>query len=264
MVTQEQLIKINDLTGFAPDADGTQSEMVHRMAKTWSGDTRWERGQCLVCSTPIFGGEHEEFPVTVCAACESIVDMHYEIASQSGPASGPAWEDECPTLYRDMISGHITPHNVDEKAMDRVTSWSPGHRTGLILIGNSGTGKTLALWTLKRKLMQSGIRCDFYSAVEVARELSRHAKDLEAAIHLWKTRVLMIDDLGKEPVTPAASALFWELIDRRYQNQVPTIITTRYRGEQFAARFREPALGTDIRRRMKDTCVPIAFEGGQS
>jgi len=248
-------------TGFEPETHQNQTGMVHRMAKVWTEGTQWAQGQCRVCGANLSYAGTDDLPVTVCETCEPLADDHY---ATEQIAITRKWEDECPALYRKMILRDIDPHYIDEAALEKVAKWHPKDRTGLILVGNSGTGKTLALWALKRNLMKDGIRCDFYSAVEIARELSRHAKNLDVAVHLWNTRVLMIDDLGKEPVTPAASALFWELIDRRYQHQVPTIITTRFRGEGFSERFREPALGTDIRRRIKDTCKPVQFSGGQS
>jgi DNA replication protein DnaC len=71
--------------------------------------------------------------------------------------------------------------------------------------------------------------------------------------------VLLIDDLGKEKLTSAVAALLWELIDARYSNRRPMVITTRYGGAEFEARFGDVVLGTDIRRRVTECCDVVSF-----
>jgi hypothetical protein len=238
--------------------------MEMRMIRTWGDGTKvWEVGLCRICGQAISEAENDEapgYPATVCKACAPLSEAHYRDGIQTVTPEDSRFEDECPRLFRSMLLDELEPHYVDSEAYRTVVDWRPDSGSGLIIVGDSGTGKTLALWGLKRELMKQDIRCDLYGAVELSRELSRHAKDLDVALHLWKTKVLMIDDMGKEPITPAASALFWELVDRRYQNMVPTIITTRFSGKAFEDRFREPALGHDIRRRIKDTCRPVQFK----
>jgi len=230
------------------------------MIRTWGQETReWEPGECRVCRRPVDAGP-VEYPVTVCDACEPVVREHYAEREGGQPAEqGERFEDICPELWRKMLTGEIVPSYVDEDAHRKALGWHPSEGRGMVLVGPSGTGKTLTLWTLKRELMSRGIRCDFWTAIEITRELGRHAKDLDAARHLWNTRVLMVDDLGKEALTPSGSALWWELIDRRYQSGSPTILTTRFVGDQFESRFREPGLGGDIRRRIADTCRVVPF-----
>lgn len=258
-----EMERTTEATGWEFEKPMSLSDLERAMIRTWGrSETNWERGLCKVCgrSMPDAG---EEIVASVCNACERVTQAHYdgEVASNpTGSGQMAKWHDDCPYLFREMVEGNLEPHYCDKAAYRKVTEWRPKAGHGMVLVGSSGTGKTLSLWGLKRNLMQEDIRCDLYSAVEIARELSRHAKDLEAAIHLWKTKVLMIDDLGKEPITTAASALFWELIDRRYQYRTPTVITTRFSGQLFTDRFKEHALGADIRRRIKDTCKIIQFQ----
>ena len=255
--------------GYRVQDPATLTTMELKAARTWANGREWQRGQCMICggtvpqpepveATDVFTAAVAAMPVTVCDRCEPLAHAHY-----SPPATGPEfegdWETTCPKLYRRMIMGEIAPHSVDRAAYDAVTRWRPASGRGMILIGESGMGKTLSIWALKRELEHERTRCDIYTAVEIARELSKHARELEAAYHLWRTKVLVIDDLGKEPITAAAAALLWELVDRRYSEQVPTIITTRFKGQAFVDRFREPALGGDIRRRIRDACAVVQF-----
>lgn len=48
------------------------------------------------------------------------------------------------------------------------------------------------------------------------------------------TGLLLIDDLGKEVPTARAVSRLWELIDRRYGEMRPTIITTQFRPDALA------------------------------
>jgi DNA replication protein DnaC len=49
----------------------------------------------------------------------------------------------------------------------------------------------------------------------------------------------MVDDLGKERLTPGACAVMHELIDERVNHYRPTVITTRYTGPTLVRRFAE-------------------------
>lgn len=235
------------------------SRLETAMQHTWR-DRQWEFGLCRVCGSVLLRCTAET-PYTVCEDCDPLVAEHYH-ETETIQTGTPRWDKTCPLLFQRLIRGETRPHYMDDTAMREVVAWTPDWDTakGLVLVGDSGTGKTLALWTLSRKLEEAGTRMDIYTAVELSRELSSHARDLSAAIHLWKTRVLAIDDLGKERITPAAAALLWELIDRRYQALVPTIITTRFRGQQFADRFTEMALGGDILRRIRDATRAVTFK----
>lgn len=277
-------LQLNEMTavfgtiGYRIQHPDNPSQMEQSMVRTWGdGDRTWQIGLCMVCGgrtgvEPVAPDPTDIYtalataPITVCPRCMAMTHEHYH----DGPMAGQPretdhefkgdWEKTCPRLFAEMAEGRVLPHYIDERSVAEVRDWRPSCGHGMVLIGSSGTGKTFSLWLLKRELEKIGTRCDIYTAVEMARELSKHARDLDAAVHLWKTAVLCIDDMGKEPITAAASALLWELVDRRYGARVPTIITTRFKGEAFTERFRESSLGHDIRRRIKDSCVAVNFK----
>lgn len=268
---QLQAIRVFEATGHRIHPDSAQRDaMQHKMAATWSEPgSRWRHGKCIVCGCDMPADEVQiealeatiEAVAAVCDACEEIVEDSYQSGGRAicgATSPTPRWDVECPILFRRIIDGTINPP-IDRSAMEKVLRWDLNSR-GLILIGESGSGKTSTLWALFRNLERDGISPQLWTAVDMARELSKYAKNLEEAKHLWNCGVLMVDDLGKETITPAASALFWELVDRRYSAQLPIIITTRFTGNDFAERFREPTLGGDIRRRLKDMCKTVLFE----
>ena len=128
-----------------------------------------------------------------------------------------------------------------------------------MLLGPSGIGKTLSLWAKARDLERAGVTPVFLSAVEFARKLAVAARDLDKADWLMKAQVLIIDDLGKEKLSAAVAPLIWEVIDARNNYRKPTLISTRFRGSDFVARFSEPVLGEDIRGRIADCCSVVNF-----
>jgi hypothetical protein len=261
MVTPSEVAAVYLANGWQFANEGNLSAMEMRMVGTFGdGSARWELGRCRVCNISMGIHLDAEHPATVCDRCEPMVVAHYA-GSQAVVSPSPRWDAECPALYKDIIQGRIQPPTADVARINAIAKWRPerGGKSGLVITGDTGVGKTIAVWSLALQLDMLPCNWSVWSAVEIARELAKHAKNLEAAIHLWKIKVLMIDDLGKERITPAASSLLWELIDRRYSAQVPTIITTRFRGQEFADRFAEPTLGADIRRRINDTCKVVSL-----
>ena len=76
----------------------------------------------------------------------------------------------------------------------------------------------------------------------------------------------MIDDLGKEKLTPSVASLLWEVLDRRYGLGHPLVLTTQFSGAQLEQRFGEEHLGQSIRRRLNEVCftVPFAASSGSA
>lgn len=142
-----------------------------------------------------------------------------------------------------------------------------------LLIGPSGAGKTsaiaMAIRRLRRNLIDAvlaqpdnlparkahkefGFR--WTTASEIARALAQHRMGSGAEPELIdravETRILIIDELGPEPERYAGD--IFDIIDRRYVSQLPTLITSghpmatlqaRY-GSAFFRRLTEPGVGT--------------------
>ena len=83
----------------------------------------------------------------------------------------------------------------------------------------------------------------FLSAVEFFLELkaSFNASSLEdekSVLEKYaRPHVLLIDDVGAEKITDWSRQMFYTLIDRRYVNMRPTIITSNLNMNEFAEKF---------------------------
>lgn len=252
-----------------PALPSARTAMQSRLANTWgAGDRKpWQEGECRVCGREI-GLETIEclgvrVVVTNCEDCEPMVVEHYSPGAhaQSEPISmHPRWDRDCPPVFQQLCNGERPMGPIDRVAFERVRAWRPQNGRGLAISGDSGIGKTTALWSLARSLEQEGLVPIVVTSVELFRVLARSAKEL--ADEQWLTRcgVLMIDDLGKEKVTPAGAAMLWELVERRTTHLKPIVVTTRFTGPQFVARFAEQEMGNDIRGRIAGACDHIAFK----
>ncbi len=250
-----------------------------QLAHTWGAGEKgeWIAGLCKGCArsidaTPTTAEVLDtliELPSTVCPECMTLVRDFYNggLDAETPSASPtPKWDENCPDRLKPVILGEVRPPVIDWAAYDRVRAWSPeASPKGLALIGDEGSGKTTAMWALFRELESQGLAPILLGSLEMGRVLGTAARDIRDVGWMARCRVLMIDDLGKERASPGIASLFWEVLNERYNRNLPLIVSSRFKGEDFVARFGEPYLGEDIRRRMNSLCAPVMFSlQGQS
>lgn len=131
----------------------------------------------------------------------------------------------------------------------------PGYRTGVVLCGTFGNGKTTTLYALQQAtntLIDAGL-CHKDMGIQVidACDLLQIAKDYKAYKAKREYPVLAIEDMGREPaeVMEYGNRLspIIDLLEFRYAHQLPTFITTNLApadfgkkyDERIASRFRE-------------------------
>ena len=161
----------------------------------------------------------------------------------------------------------------------------PVEKTGLLLIGPIGVGKThLAVGILKELVLRKGVPCLFYDYRELLKHIqnsynsSVQATELEVLRPVFDTEVLALDELGAVKPTEWVWDTVSHILNTRYNDKRTTIITTNYPDEaeapeegeapdRFAARraMREETLGDRIGERMRsrlhEMCRKVAMEG---
>lgn len=209
------------------------------------------------------GEENPDFDPNSCAA---LVTEHYNAGLDATDDIGdvtltPNWDEKCPPRFQSALALPELPPSIDRTAFARVTAWRySASAKGLYIVGESGSGKTTSFWALARVLEREGTAPFVLSSLELSRQLQEAARDIKAVPWLARARILMIDDLGKERATPAASALLWEVLDQRYSHGLPVIVTSRFSSTELAARFGEASIGEDIVRRLFELCDGVKFK----
>ncbi len=108
-------------------------------------------------------------------------------------------------------------------------------KTGLLLIGNAGSGKThLAVGIAKALIRQKGIECVFYDYADLLKQIqesynpSVQTTELGLLRPVFETEVLVLDDLGSVRPTDWRWDTVRLILNTRYNDSRTTIITTNF------------------------------------
>lgn len=127
----------------------------------------------------------------------------------------PMWNPTVPKRYEEAAGGEDYANQV-------------ANGRWLYISGDVGVGKTYLAASILKVLARKG-STEFVSAV--------NATNLDAQDSLKKAKFLVIDDLGKETSSEWSVAKIWEVIDYRYSEMKPTVITSQYTLEQLPDRI---------------------------
>lgn len=101
-------------------------------------------------------------------------------------------------------------------------------KENILLIGNSGTGKTHLATAIAYAACQAGRKVRFYSVTNLITQLleQREVKSLERfQKQLEKQDLLVLDELGYVPFTKMGAELLFEVISRAYE-RTSLVVTT--------------------------------------
>ena len=173
---------------------------------------------------------------------------------------------------------HLAPARM---AACRFVEEYPVDKTGLLLVGTIGTGKThLAVGIAKALIREKGIPCLFYDYRELLKEIqnsynaSVQTTELALLKPVFDAEILVLDELGA--VRP--SEWVWDtvslILNTRYNDNRTTIITTNFSDEPAAAvaRSLSPAraardetlgdrIGERMRSRLHEMCRIVHMDG---
>lgn len=104
------------------------------------------------------------------------------------------------------------------------------HGPSLLITGPTGTGKTHQAYGAVRSLLATGVRLRWEAVTAAdlnARLRPRPGQDPEAELQvLGRCPLLILDDLGAAKQSEWTEELMYRLINRRYVQMLPTLITT--------------------------------------
>jgi len=175
-----------------------------------------------------------------------------------------------PKRYINCKFSNFTPQTPYQfralKECERFFQLFPWTERGLVLYGPPGTGKThLAVATLKNVIKykgQKGVFCDFRNLLlTIKSTYDTNESEAEIIETVVKAPLLILDDVGAERNTEWAKEKLNLIINYRYINKLPTIITTNLSfdgglGERFSSKFDDRTES-----RIYEMCKIIKVEG---
>jgi DNA replication protein DnaC len=142
-------------------------------------------------------------------------------------------------------------------------------RKGLILVGNNGVGKTHLACSIANELIKNGIPIIYGTLINLLAELKNtydvdnNISEMEIIKLYEKVDLLIIDDLGKEKPSEWGLEKLFTIINTRYENNLPVIITTNYDQNSLINRLNingEIETAKSIISRLYEMCYLVKIE----
>lgn len=142
----------------------------------------------------------------------------------------------------------LTPKNklMFDSAKKFVDSFGQDTSSGLVLQGTTGVGKTHLAFSIGKALADMGLWPYFCNFVKIVLNIKRSwGSDTifegEIKSPLLSSSILILDDLGAEMRDKREqgwiSELVYEIVKARYENELPTVITTNLNMDDMAERY---------------------------
>lgn len=131
------------------------------------------------------------------------------------------------------------------------------------LHGPNGTRKTTLAMAAAGYLIPLGVDAFVISTYDLMDSMrSRKADDRSLFERAASCGVLILDDLGKEASnTPYSCERLFAIIDTRYKNMLPLIVTSNYRLSEIADEITEGDVGVAIASRLAEVCKQVEMAG---
>jgi len=229
-------------------------------------------------------------PMPTLCDCESAKterkrsDDEREKEAREKEAAAEAWREE-QTAKRSGLTARQRTYTLESLEMtdgnraavvtamryaNRVTEIVSGGKrvSGLYIYGGVGTGKTHISAGIAVESLRKGISVRIGTVQDILDKIRSgyDGGDLQNRIvDIYKSvGLLILDDIGKEPPTPWATATLYSIVNHRYEEMFPTVYTSNYSLSDLANRLAsksEVQTARAIADRIADTCVPLEIKG---
>ena len=156
----------------------------------------------------------------------------------------------------------MTNERITKAAQRYVEKFSELRKSGkgLLLYGNTGTGKTYTACEIANALIDKGYPVLVINFAEILNRLQGSFEKQKYIDSFDSYQLLVIDDLGIERDTSYAKEQVYNIIDSRYRSGLPMIITTNLTMDKI--KNPEDIENLRIYDRILERCFPIEVSGG--
>jgi len=204
-----------------------------------------------------------------------LYDLQIERAKHSGLE--PFLENDCFDNFNLNLFSKEPYSNENKSSYDNMkellsicTKYTNNFRNenkGMLLLGNTGTGKSFLLHSIGRALIENNTEVLYYSAFDLVDQISQFRfsrnHDESSMLPFKNTSALIIDDLGAEIISDYSKAELLNLLDYRMNHNKNTLfssnlslseISNQY-GSRFTSRLLKhfyiyKCLGADLRTKL--------------
>lgn len=130
---------------------------------------------------------------------------------------------------------------------------------GLLLYGRAGTGKSFYAACIANELIEHGYSVYMSTVSDMIARIQRETFTNDVLGELGKYDLLIIDDLGAESDTSYRQEKLFDIVDKRYRNNLPIIVSTNLTAQDLA--HPHTVNETRVFGRIIERCMPIAVNG---
>lgn len=171
-------------------------------------------------------------------------------------------------IMRKMTFDSFRPERrgkIFEVAKQYADDFTPQTDTGLIFFGKAGTGKThlaiaIARFVIEQKQIPARVARTVELLGDIRQTFNEHdgyrAENEAELIHKCASvSLLVLDDLGAEKVSDWVREVLYRIIDERWLEQKPMIVTTNFNLKEL-----EERIGERIISRIAGMCVQVEMQ----
>jgi DNA replication protein DnaC len=130
------------------------------------------------------------------------------------------------------LNASLSKCSVNPQINDRISSWLRKPKNMMVITGKVKTGKTYHCMAIANYLLDQQKSISYLVYRKYFEELQKYIQKSESSYDfiekLNSVDYLIIDDVGASLNTDWQKEVFFDLIDRRYSSEKPTIITTNW------------------------------------
>lgn len=171
--------------------------------------------------------------------------------------------------FENFICDSQMQKNAYKKAFEYAKNIESHIETGTNIIfigqGSVGTGKTHLACAIANYVLDNGIPVKVLNVISLVNELKEFTPAIKK--ELQSVKVLLIDDLGKENGTSWLCSEIYGIINARYENELPTIITTEGTLNNLEDNYKVDINGKIVNKgcsmvsRLTESCFLVAMSG---